>query len=96
MEIVKLPVGKQAPVDADCIRIEEQAPGAYKLSGSALCTAVDEDDSVTLVDTQLFGSAGEAEEVGTAWAASIGVDRLYVSMGTLDCPLEVIEIDQSL
>lgn len=96
MEIVRLAAGKQAPVDTDCIRIEEQSAGSYKLTASALCTEADEDDSVSLVDTQLFGSAEEAEAVGLAWATSIGVDRLFVAHGTLDHPLEAIEIDKPL
>lgn len=96
MEIVRLPVGKQAPVDTDCIRIEEQSAGSYKLTASALCTEADGDESVSLVETQLFESAEEAEAVGLAWATSIGVERLFVALGTLDHPLELIEIDEPL
>lgn len=96
MEIVRLPVGKQAAVDVDCIRIEEQSAGTYNLTGSALCTEANDDESVTLVGTQQFGTAEEAEEVGTAWAANIGVERLFVSIGTLARPLELIEIDEAL
>lgn len=93
MEIVRLPVGKQAPVDTDCIRIEEETAGSFKLTASGLCTEAEEDDSVSLVGTQLFGSAEEAEGVGMAWATSIGVERLFVTLGTLAHPLESIEID---
>jgi hypothetical protein len=96
MEIVRLPVGKQAPVDTDCIRIEEQSAGSYKLTASALCSEAEEDDSVSLVNTQLFQSVEEAEAVGMAWATSIGVERLFVTHGTLDHPLESIEIDEPL
>lgn len=96
MEIVRLPVGKQAPVDTDCIRIEEQSAGSYKLTASGLCNDAEEDDSVSLVGTQLFGSVEEAEAVGMAWATSIGVERLFVTHGTLDHPLEPIEIDGPL
>lgn len=93
MELVRLPVGKQAPVDTDCIRIEEESARAFKLTGSAMCVEDDEGDSVSLIETQLFATVEEAEQVGTAWAASIGVDRLFVSTGTLACPLETIEMD---
>jgi hypothetical protein len=96
MEIVRLPIGKQAPVDTDCIRIEEQSAGSYKLTGSALCTEADDNDSVSLIGTQMFETAEEAEAVGTAWATSIGVDRLFVSTGTLDQPLELMDIDKPL
>lgn len=96
MEIVRLPVGKQAPVDTDCIRIEAQSAGTYKLTSSALCTEADGGDSVSVISTQLFDTAEEAEQVGTAWAANIGVDRLFVSTGTLASPLELIEIDGPL
>lgn len=96
MEIVRLPVGKQAPVDTDCIRVEELSAGSYKLTASALCIEAEEDDSVSLVGTQPFESAEEAEAVGLAWATSIGVDRLFVTHGTLDHPLESIEIDGPL
>jgi hypothetical protein len=83
-------------VDADCIRIEERSPGTYILTGSALCEEANDDESVTLVGTQQFRTAEEAEEVGTAWAANIGVARLFVSTGTLASPLELIEIDEAL
>lgn len=96
MEIVRLPAGKQAPVDTDCIRIEAQPDGTYKLTGSALCISADEDDSVALVDTQMFATAEDAERVGTAWAENIGVDRLFISNGTLAQPLELLEIDRPL
>ena len=35
MEIVRLPVGEQARVDADCIRIEERPDASHKLTASA-------------------------------------------------------------
>lgn len=40
MEIVRLPLGEQAPVDADCIRIEEQPGATYTLTASALWSAL--------------------------------------------------------
>ena len=36
MEMARLPLGIQAPLDVDCVRIEEQANGLYKLRISAL------------------------------------------------------------
>jgi len=94
VEIIRLPVGKQAAVDADCIRIGEQPGGAYKLTASALCTEVDEGESVSIVGTPLFGTVEEAEAAGVAWATNVGVERLFVSTGTLERPLELIEIDK--
>jgi hypothetical protein len=96
MEVERLPVGKQAPVDADCIRIEQAAEATFKLTASALCVNTDDDDSVSIVGTQLFESAEKAEAAGLLWAANVGVERLIVSTGTLAHPLEVIEIDKPL
>jgi hypothetical protein len=94
VEIVRLEVGKQAAVDADCIRIEEQPGGVYKLNASALCTEQDEGESVSIVGTPLFGSVEEAEAAGVTWAKNVGVERLFVSTGTLERPLELIEMDK--
>jgi hypothetical protein len=94
MEIVRLPVGQQAPVDADCIRIEELPGSTFKLTASALCVGSDDGDSVSIVDGAAFESVEQAETAGTAWATSVGVERLFVSTGTLVQPLEVIEIDK--
>jgi hypothetical protein len=96
MEVVRLPVGKQAPIDADCIRIEQTAEAMFKLTASALCVGADEGESVSIVDGPTFESAEEAEAAGLAWAANVGVERLFVSMGTLAQPLELIEIDKPL
>lgn len=96
MEIVRLPLGKQAPVDVDCIRIEEQGDGTYKLTASALCSEADGDESVSVVGTPLFATVEEAEATGLAWAGNVGVDRLFVSTGTQAHPLELIEIDGPL
>lgn len=93
MEIVRLPLGKQAAVDADCIRIEEQSDGTYRLTGSGLCSEPEEDESVSLVGTRLFATREEAEATGLAWAQDVGVTQLFVSVGTRDHPLETIEID---
>jgi hypothetical protein len=96
MDVVKLPVGKQAPVDADCIRIEQTAEAIFKLTASALCVDADDAESVSIVDGPTFQSAEEAEAAGLTWAADVGVERLIVSNGTLEQPLEVIEIDKPL
>lgn len=96
MEIVRLPVGEQAPVDADCIRIEELTGSTFKLTASALCVASDDGDSVSIVDGPVFESVEQAEAAGTAWATNVGVERLFVSRGTLEQPLEIIEIDKPL
>lgn len=96
MDIVKLPVGKQAPVDADCIRIEQTAEATFKLTASALCVGADDGESVSIVDGPTYESAEEAEAAGVTWAANVGVERLIVSTGTLEQPLELIEIDKPL
>jgi hypothetical protein len=96
MEIVRLPVGTQAAVDADCIRLEEQPDGRYKLTASALCTDADEGESVSIIDAPLYPTAEDAEVAGLAWATSVGVERLFVSTGTLAQPLQMIEIDKPL
>jgi hypothetical protein len=96
MEIVRLPLGKQASVDADCIRIEEQPAGTYKLTASAMCTGADDGASVSIVGGPVFRTFGEAEDAGLAWAADVGVDCLFVSSGSQTHPLELVEIDQPL
>lgn len=96
MEIVRLPLGKQASVDADCIRIEEQPGATYRLTASALCVGADDGESVSIVDGMMFGSVEQAEAAGLAWASNVGVERLFVSRGTLAHPLELIEIDGPL
>ena len=96
MEIVRLPVGEQAAVDVDCIRVEELPGSTYKLTGTALCIGSDDGDSVSIVDGPVFETIEEAEAAGTAWATHVGVERLFVSTGTLDKPLEITEIDRPL
>ena len=73
MEIVRLPVGKQAPVDTDCIRIEQIAGATFKLTASALCSGTDEGESVSIIDGPAFNNAEEAEAAGLAWAANVGI-----------------------
>ena len=96
MDIVRLPVGEPAPVDVDCIRIEEQADASFRLTASALCTDADESDSVSIIGAPTFATAAKAESAGIAWAAKVGVERLHVTVGTLEQPLELLEIDRTL
>ena len=96
MEIVRLPVGEQASVDADCIRIEELEGSIFKLTASALCVSSDEDDSVSIVGGPVFDSMEQAEAAGVAWATNVGIECLFLSTGTLQQPLEVTEIDKPL
>ncbi len=96
MKVVRLPVGEQAPVDADCIRIEQADEAVFKLTASALCVDAVEGESVSIVDSPKFETAEKAEAAGLVWAANVGVEKLFVSTGTLAQPLELIEIDGPL
>lgn len=96
MEIVRLPVGEQASIDADCIRVEQQPGDTYKLTATAMCVGVDDGESVSLVGGPIFESVEQAEEAGITWAENVGVERLFISTGTLTQPLELIEIDKPL
>ena len=94
MEIVRLPIGEPAPVDVDCLRIEQQSAANFRLTASALCVGPDEGVSVSLVGSQLFATAALAEAAGVVWADHVGVERLFVTTGTLDKPLNLLEIDK--
>jgi hypothetical protein len=96
MEVIRLPVGEQASVDVDCIRLEELAGSTYKLTGTALCVGSDDGDSVSIVDGPVFETIEQAEAAGMAWATDVGVERLFVSTGTLGQPLQMIEIDKPM
>lgn len=96
MEIIRLPVGEEAPLDVDCIRVEELPGSTYKLTGTALCTVSDDADSVSIVGGPLFVTIEQAEAAGMAWATHVGVERLFVSAGTLDRPLKMLEIDRPI
>ncbi len=96
MDLVRLPVGKQAAIDVDCIRIEERDDHRFRLTGSVLCKDVEEAESVSIVDGPTFATAADAEAAGIAWATDAGVDTLYVSSGTRTHPLEPLEIDRPL
>ncbi|WP_375390483.1 hypothetical protein [uncultured Sphingomonas sp.] len=93
MELIRLPLGVQADVDADCIRIEQLEAGSFQLTGSALCVAEDEGASVSLMNGLTYATPDEAEAAGLAWAESVGVHRLFISTGTRQRPLELTEID---
>ena len=96
MDVIRLPLGEQAPVDTDCVRIEEQPDSTYRLTASALCSDADEGESVSIVGAPSYPSVAEAEAAGIAWANDVGVERLFVSVGTLACPLKPVEIDKPL
>lgn len=93
MDLIRLPVGEQADADKDCIRIEELEDGSHRLTGTALCTLEDEGTSVSLVDGLTFATCDEAEQVGVAWAESVGVEHMHISVGNVGRPLELTEID---
>lgn len=75
MEIIKLPIGEQAPVESDCISIDEQPDGSFLLTGSLLGP----EESVALVTELTFPTRDEAESTGLAWAADCNVERLYIA-----------------
>ena len=75
MEIVKLPVGERAPVESDCISIDEQPDGSFTLTGSLLGP----EESVAIVSELKCASVEEAESTGLAWAADCNVETLYVA-----------------
>lgn len=96
MEVVRLPLGDQAGLDDDCIRLEERPDGTWSLTGTALCSGQDEGESVSIVGGPTFVTKAEAEAVGLAWAGDVGVSRLVISCGTSEHPLETLEIDRPL
>jgi len=94
MDIVRLPVGEVPPLDEDCLRIEEQPGGSFALTGSAMRSG--DNDSVSMAGGSDFASAEAAEQAGVAWANEVGVEYLYIGVGTLDRPLELTEADLPL
>jgi len=92
IKVVRLSVGKQAPIDADCIRIEQSADMIFNLTRSALCIGADDAESVSIVGGPTFGSAEKAEEAGLIWASNVRAEQLIVIAATLEHPLELIEI----
>ena len=87
MEIVKLPPGESAPLESDCISIDELEDGRFLLNASALAgcgtadpeTDGDDDESVCVIGGDTYGSYAEAEAAGLAWAAERCVTFLYIS-----------------
>lgn len=75
MEIIRLPVGEEAPRDSDCISIEEQPDGSFTFTGSLLSA----EESVAIVSPIACPTREAAEEQGTSWAANCEVARLYVA-----------------
>lgn len=81
MKIIKLPQGKRAADNVDCISIDQLADGSFTLMGSALinCGDSDEVESVSLVELPPYHTYQEAEDAGLAWAAEQCVDTVYIS-----------------
>ena len=75
MEIIKLPVGKHAPIDSDCISIEEQPDGRFAVTGSLLSG----EESVAIVSPLMCDTREAAEDEGIAWAAGCRVSTLLVA-----------------
>ena len=97
MEIIRLALGERPSDDTDCIKIEEVSNGCFAISGTALCQLSGEDaESVSLVATEPFASASEAEEAGIVWANAQGVQTLHVGCGTLAHPIELADVDGPL
>ena len=75
MELIRLPTGEQAPIDTDCISLQELPDGGFSMKGSLLAG----DESEAIVSPIPCASREDAEEKGVAWAAGCGVATLYVS-----------------
>ena len=75
MDIVRLPTGETAPIDSDCISIDEQPDGRFTLTGSMFSG----EESVAIVTPILCATREAAEEQGMSWAAECDVPRLYIS-----------------
>jgi len=80
VDIVKLQPGDRAPRDSDCARIERKADGKFYLNASALvrCGDSNEAESVAVVGSDPYATYDDAEAAALAWAASHGVEQLYV------------------
>ena len=87
MEIVKLQPGERAPLESDCISIDELEDGRFLLNASVLTACdgpdadkdVDDDESMSVVGGETYGSYAEAEAAGLALAAERCVTFLYVT-----------------
>ena len=83
MEIVKLPPGKMASEDTDCIKINETADGRYSLVACALMDCGDGDnlESVARVPSDPYPSYDAAEAAGLAWAEAHCVATIFIETG---------------
>ena len=75
MEIVRLPVGESAPVDSDCISIDQLPTGNFNLTGSLL----GDEESVAIVSPIICETQEAAEQQGIAWAEGCGVPKLFIA-----------------
>ena len=89
MEVIRLPAGKRADEESDCISIELLGDGRHLLNGSALlnCGDAESTESVALIGGEPYGSYEEAEAAGIAWASQHCVETLYVSRSEGTQPL---------
>jgi hypothetical protein len=81
VDVIKLQPGDRAPRDSDCARIECRDDGKFYLNASALVSCGDssnEAESVAVVGSDPYDSYEAAESAALAWAASHGVQQLYV------------------
>ena len=83
MEIVKLAPGEMAPIDTDCIKINEASEGAFTLVASALMECGDGDnlESVALISSDPYPTYDDAEAAGLAWAEAHCVATIYIETG---------------
>ena len=83
MEVIRLPLGEQAPKESDCISVEAQADGSYLLNTSALSNCGGENgeeaESMSVIGSQPYVSYDEAEAAGMVIAAEQCVSTLFVS-----------------
>ena len=81
MKIIKMPPGKLADEDTDCIKIDRTPDGRYSLVTSALVISDDEadaGDSEAVIGSATYDTYDAAEAAGLAWAAGLGVEKLHV------------------
>ncbi|WP_019516102.1 hypothetical protein [Sphingomonas sp. Mn802worker] len=81
MHIIRLPLGKTAPPEADCVAIEQRADGRFDLNATALmaCGDTDEAESVSLIGSEPYDRYDDAEAAGLAWAAEHCAGEVYIS-----------------
>jgi hypothetical protein len=82
MEIIKLPIGQQAPKESDCISVDDEG-GRFVLNTSTLgnCPEAqdDEAESEAVIGSQPYDTYDEAEAAGMVIAAERCVETLYIS-----------------